>query len=177
LRHSEQPVWPTTPEIRHCFEQLSKAIDRKDNATLHSRLAVHINELFLAALELLAQHDVDLDPALSSSSRTVKLFLDDLSGNRDQLALPWTVNAMAQHCGLRVTAFTKYCRQITNLTPMHYVNRCRVHSAARLLIEEPGLSITDVATTCGFSTSQYFATAFRQHRGCSPKAYRAAEMS
>jgi AraC family L-rhamnose operon regulatory protein RhaS len=172
LRQNEQPVWTATPDIRRCFEQLSKAVERPEEASCRSRLLVHTNDLFFSILELLTNNDISLNPELSSSRRAVELFLDDLSGNRGQLALPWTVSALAEQCGLGVTAFTKYCYQLVNLTPMQYINRCRVQSAAQLLVEEPDLSITDVAAACGFSTSQYFATTFRKHQGSSPKAYR-----
>ncbi|NIA13149.1 MAG: helix-turn-helix domain-containing protein [Nitrospiraceae bacterium] len=172
LRHNEQPVWHTTPEVRHCFDQLSQAIDKSDGAGRQSRLTVHLNELFLAVLEMFTQRDIALDPGLSSSRRTVELFLDDLSADLDGLALPWTARAMAEHCGLGVTAFTQYCRQVTNRTPVRYLNHCRVQTAARLLTGAPDMTITDIALACGFRTSQYFATAFRQHQGCTPRAYR-----
>ena len=60
------------------------------------------------------------------------------------------------------------------MTPMNYLNSCRVAHAARLLLEAD-LSVTDVAMRCGFSTSQYFATVFKNHFGQTPRAYRAAE--
>jgi AraC family L-rhamnose operon regulatory protein RhaS len=71
-----------------------------------------------------------------------------------------------------VTALVEYVRAQANLSPMKYLNRCRIEHAGRLLREQPGRSITDVAFDCGFSSSQYFASQFRLHFGCTPRAYR-----
>jgi hypothetical protein len=45
-----------------------------------------------------------------------------------------------------------------NLSPMQYLNRVRAEAAAELLKTDK--KIIDIAMECGFSTSQYFATAF-----------------
>jgi AraC family L-rhamnose operon regulatory protein RhaS len=70
-----------------------------------------------------------------------------------------------------VTAFSKYCREIVNAGPVEFLNHCRLSVAARKLREDNGLSITDVAFACGFNSSQYFATRFRQRFQISPRQF------
>ena len=60
------------------------------------------------------------------------------------------------------------------MTPMQYLNHCRLSVAARLLKEQPERSITNIAVACGFSSSQYFATLFRRNFGVTPRAFRSA---
>jgi AraC family L-rhamnose operon regulatory protein RhaS len=79
---------------------------------------------------------------------------------------------VAQRCGLGTTQFVRYSRQLTNLTPMQYLNTCRLETAARMLVDLPERSVIDVALDCGFSSSQYFATVFRRQFGCTPRAFR-----
>jgi AraC family L-rhamnose operon regulatory protein RhaS len=79
---------------------------------------------------------------------------------------------MAENCGLGRSRFAAYCRQIINVSPMEYLTRCRVDAAAVLLANEPDKSITDIAFACGFQSSQYFATVFRQRQKCSPRDWR-----
>ncbi len=55
---------------------------------------------------------------------------------------------------------------------MHYLNHCRLDEAARLLAEHPDRSVIDVAMSCGFASSQYFATQFRRRFGVAPRDYR-----
>jgi AraC-like DNA-binding protein len=60
------------------------------------------------------------------------------------------------------------------MPPSEYHNRCRVERAYRILSINHEKTITDVAFECGFSSSQYFATAFRQHLGMAPNLSRKA---
>jgi AraC family L-rhamnose operon regulatory protein RhaS len=70
------------------------------------------------------------------------------------------------------TNFIHHTQQLVNLTPIQYLNHCRLTAAARLLKEEPDRSITGIALACGFASSQYFATLFRQKFGTAPRAFR-----
>ncbi|MBL7187721.1 MAG: helix-turn-helix transcriptional regulator [Phycisphaerae bacterium] len=172
LRHNEQPVWVSTPDIRHCFHQIARALDADREGSSISRLAAYLNELFVSILEMLRHKDISLDPSLSSTSRTVKLFLADLQSDLEHLAEPWTLRTMAEHCGLAETRFRHYCKILTNVTPVHFLERCRVDVASQMLIEKPQMTITQIAMACGFGSSQYFATVFKRHHADSPKAFR-----
>jgi len=172
MRHNEQPVWPSTPEIRHCFQQIGRVLDADKKDCGISRLVVHLNELFISILEMFRQKEILLDSYLSSTSRTVKLFLADLRNNPVALAEPWTLGSMAEHCNLAETRFRHYCKKLTNATPVKYLECCRVQTASRMLIENHRMTITEIAMACGFGSSQYFATVFKRHRGESPKAFR-----
>jgi AraC family L-rhamnose operon regulatory protein RhaS len=86
-------------------------------------------------------------------------------------ASDWDLASMAHQCGLSRSQFSQYCRQLTGMSPMQYLAHCRVEMAARLLVEQPASSITEVAYACGFNSSQYFATVFRRAKGCAPSAY------
>ena len=172
LRHNEQPVWQAGGELRHCFGRIARAVETDKDGDNISRLTVSLNELFVLLLDVFKSSKAALNESLSSSSRTVELFLADFRHSRDDLAAPWTVAEMAKHCGLGVTHFTHLVKQLTNLTPVQYLNRCRIDTACRLLREKQSMTVTRVAMGCGFSSSQYFAAVFRRHRGCTPRAFR-----
>lgn len=172
LRCNERPVWRTTDELRACFLKIAHAVEADRSGSAVSRLAVHLNELLVLILEMLRGYPVSLNESLTSTERTVELFLADLRPSLPNLAHPWTLESMAAQCGLGATRFVHHCKQITNMAPMQYLNRCRIEAAARLMLQEPGLSIAAVAEACGFSSSQYFATVFSRHHKCSPSDYR-----
>ncbi|MBN2562111.1 MAG: AraC family transcriptional regulator [Phycisphaerae bacterium] len=172
LRHNEQPVWRADEGIRRCFQRIAGAVECDRAGSQVSRLTVHLNELFVLVLELFRRRRVALDETLSSTSRTVELFLQDIRNDLEALAHPWSVHEMAEQCGLGVTRFVHHCRQLTNMTPMQYLNHCRVEAAAKLLCESKGDSVTTIAMRCGFSSSQYFSSMFRRHFGRSPREHR-----
>jgi len=168
LRHNERPVWNATPEVGRCFKRLGDIGATQGRPDL-TRLKLHINELILALGEMLSRRQIPLDESLSSTRRAVELFL---SGLPSQCAEPWTLEKMAERCGLGPTRFAWYCKQLSNLPPARYLARCRVENAARMLQANAKASITDVALANGFQSSQYFATVFRGLMGQTPRAFR-----
>src|SRR6266851_1320852 len=65
----------------------------------------------------------------------------------------WTLDMMAKQCGMGVTTFSKYARELVNTGPMEFLGQCRLQHAARQLSEQPSLSVTDIAFGNGFNSS------------------------
>jgi AraC family L-rhamnose operon regulatory protein RhaS len=170
LRHNEQLVWHADEEIARCYRKLGKAASLgATNPEAIARLKILINEFFIALAEMLEHRKPQLDESLSSSERTIRLFLKELPGRLDE---PWTLQSMAENCGLGRSRFAAYCRQITNVSPMEYLTRHRINAAAEMLVNRLEMNVTEVAFACGFQSSQYFATVFHQRLQCSPREWR-----
>jgi AraC-like DNA-binding protein len=169
FRQNEQPVWKATPEIKDCFVRIGKVIKYGEVKDEESKLRVLINSLLIALLEHFQAGKIHLDEELTESRRTVKLFLKSLE---DHFYEPWNLPGMASYCKLGTTRFTKYCVEISNCTPMEYINRIRLGKAARMLQEQPGISATNIAYHCGFSSVQYFTTVFKRYFRKTPQVFR-----
>jgi AraC family transcriptional regulator, 4-hydroxyphenylacetate 3-monooxygenase operon regulatory protein len=172
LSHNERPVWPATPDVVACFQRITRAVTANRRGSAISMLSAYINELFALVLDLLRKQKAPLDPGLTTSRRTVEMFLKELHDSPEQQAEVWPLERMAQRCGMGTTHFGNLCKRITNMTPVEYLNYCRVETASALLVGAPDRSITDVAFACGFQSSQYFATVFRRLKGVSPREIR-----
>lgn len=172
LLQDENPVWNATPAITHSFRELARTVEAWNQPHAVSRLATYLNQLFLSILDTLSEQPTHESPNLTSRQRMVELFLHEVENNPAITREPWTINSMAEHCGMGVTAFSQYCRELVNTGPMEYLNQFRLEFAARELRAEPETSITDIAYRNGFNASQYFATRFRQRFGCTPSDYR-----
>jgi len=169
LRENEQPVWPGTPEIGRCFTDIGQLIESSREGTLpSSRLTLLVNEVFVCLLELLRAQNPRRKTSLTLGERSVSMFLERL---KNELHEPWTLELMAEKSGLARTRFAHHCRKLTNLTPMGYLQQQRVEKAKHLLAN-PKHSITDIALECGFASSAYFSSVFRQHAHCSPRQFR-----
>jgi|SRR5271165_2481975 len=169
LRHNEQPVWKVDAQIGHCFERIAALVAGPEPQRGQTRLQLLINELLLMMLEMMRSRSVPLDKKLSTTRRTVELFLASLP---DHLGKPWTLDGMAHQCGLGRTRFADHCRQITNVAPVEYLMNCRMDAARRLLRAETSRSVSDIGFACGFQSSQYFTTVFRRRTRLSPREYR-----
>ncbi|MBC8010902.1 MAG: helix-turn-helix transcriptional regulator [Burkholderiales bacterium] len=96
-----------------------------------------------------------------------------LQALHDESETPLTVAALARVAGLGTTQFTKRFVEETGVTPTIYRRHRRVERA-RALLAAGRHSIVEVAQLTGFSSSQNFATVFRQVEGLTPGAFAAA---
>jgi AraC-like DNA-binding protein len=172
LRRNEHPVWNSTPAIAQSFRELARNVAAWEQPHAISRLAVHLNQLLISILDALTEQQTHENEQLITRRRAVEIFLSDLEHERVNAGEPWTLDRLAAHCGMGVTAFSKYCREIVNVGPVEFLNRCRLIRAARRLQEDPNISITEIALACGFNSSQYFATSFAKRFHVSPTEYR-----
>lgn len=168
LRTRHEPVWNGSPQLSRAFERLIDLLDTPAPAR-QTRLAVMINELLVVALETLTDQLPEQTVVLRESRQTVQRFLHGLPGRIDH---PWTLATMAAACGLGRSQFATHCQALTNMTPINYLTASRIGVAQRMLLEHPALSITDISSRCGFSSSQYFAGIFRRDTGHTPSEFR-----
>ncbi len=168
LRQNEQPVWKVTPDIRKCFQRIGQLIVQGEPPN-DSWIFIYINEILMHLLNLFRRGPLHLNESLTNVSRTVELFIKDLN---ESFFEGWILESMAAHCGLGVTRFVHYFKQLTNSTPMQYLISVRLETAAKYLIEKPDMTVNDICYDCGFSSSQYFSTIFHKQFGCSPTEYR-----
>jgi AraC family L-rhamnose operon regulatory protein RhaS len=171
LSQNEQPVWPANEAVADAFARLADLLGKEDPAANEARLKLHVNELLIAVNELLQAQHIALDAYLTTSQRAVELFLAALPRRVEQA---WDLEGMAAACGLSRSQFSTYCKQITNMTPIEYLRHCRMQAAVKQLERDPEAPITQIAFDCGFNSSQYFASVFRDHFGCAPTDYREA---
>lgn len=169
MRQNDQWLWKGNVKIRECFAKIGQVVDEDQNGSHSSKIRLLINELLLLVLEVMDSKNMVFNEALTDSSRSVKLFLNELEKN---LSESWTIEKMAESAGVGLTRFTYHCRQLTNTTPMRYLGMKRLELAKTLLLESPNLSVAEVAYSCGFATSQYFSTVFKKQEKCTPVEYR-----
>lgn len=84
---------------------------------------------------------------------------------------PFTVRDVSAAVGLSTVRLQTRFRRELHCAVGEYRTRARLHAARRLL-QDNDTRITDIAYRLGFSSSQYFATVFRQYLGVTPSQYR-----
>jgi AraC family L-rhamnose operon regulatory protein RhaS len=175
LLYNPQPVCPANSKMVNCWEQLFHAVQDNQEGNHFSQIAVAVNELLLLLLMFLRGNERDKKheavSALPPALHTVKLFWDDLKNIPSLLEKEWSVKDMANLCRMSESHFTQCCRKLTNKSPSHLLNHCRIQHALFLMTHDPQKSITDIALDCGFTTSQYFATVFKKITGQTPSHY------
>jgi len=78
---------------------------------------------------------------------------------------------LAVRAHLSPNHFIRTFKQHYGSTPMRYLNRLRIERA-RELLRGSGRDMTDIALSCGFGDSNYFARVFKAVEGLTPREYR-----
>lgn len=78
---------------------------------------------------------------------------------------------LAGRAGLSVSRFKARFKDEVGIPPADYMARQKVAKATEML-QTTGMPITQVAYSLGYSSSQYFATAFRRYTGKTPSRAR-----
>lgn len=79
--------------------------------------------------------------------------------------------AIAQHVSMSPDYLTDCFHQELGITPIAYLNRCRIR-AARELLDSTDRAVTDIALSVGFADVSHFTRTFHRDVGLSPRTYR-----
>ncbi|WP_433615862.1 AraC family transcriptional regulator [Paenibacillus cellulositrophicus] len=89
----------------------------------------------------------------------------------DHYAEPLKLKELAGQINMSEGHFCRFFKQMTQKSPVEYVNHYRVLKACKLL-ENTDKKIVEVAMDVGFDNLSYFITVFKHHKGCTPSKYR-----
>lgn len=81
-------------------------------------------------------------------------------------------SAIAMSAGVSESECLRCFHTIIGTTPIQYLRQFRIQRSAQMLTNS-SLSVSEIATRCGFQDVSYFTKTFRELRGCAPSEYRA----
>ncbi len=81
-----------------------------------------------------------------------------------------TLESTAEHCGLSYSYLSRVFKKGTSMSFSDYLNFVRVNSSVKLLATDQ--SITDIALSCGFSSTSYYIKTFKAQKNISPNKFR-----
>lgn len=117
----------------------------------------------------------DLGINLSPPSVKTKRFLDRLSvvfeHVQNNCSEDITASDMARLCNMSPCYFSRMFKSVTRKSFSEYLNFVRISKAEKMLAATDK-NITEIAYSCGFSSSSYFIQQFKKHKGASPRSYR-----
>ena len=147
--------------IQRTLHLLFAAYDRIDDPL---RIVSVRNLLIRFLLDVIhASHYVE--SGISPCICDVRQFIEE---NLDQ---PLVVADLATRAGLSESRFKARFKAETGIPPIDYVMRKKV-DRAKVLLRNGNHSVTNVAMSLGFSTTQYFATVFKRYTGRTPSSLR-----
>jgi AraC family L-rhamnose operon regulatory protein RhaS len=167
LRQTEKFVSRGNKAIGDAFIQIGHIALDENVVQKESELRLLINIILINLLEIFKKGTFPLDETLIEAKRTVEYFIEDLNNSYHH---PWTLDLMARYCHLGKTRFSTFFKELTNLSPIEYLNRLRIAKSMELL-RNNNVPVTEIAYTSGFSSVQYFSNVFRKINGVSPRNF------
>ena len=134
----------------------------------HTRaLVVSLEAQIRKDLPLVAYRQLTLEPFKDKEKAAVLRFIAN-NYTEAQLDLESVVDATGVNRG----KVNDLLRAELGLTFTGYVNKLRLTEASRLLTEQSGAAIAEIAYAVGYGNVSYFNKLFREEYGCTPKAFR-----
>ena len=87
-----------------------------------------------------------------------------------------TLDMLAEKVSINKFYMAHAFKREYGVSPINYLISCRIREGKKLL-SETDLSLSQIATVLGFSSSSYFSQSFRNAEGISPTEYRKANQS
>ena len=87
-----------------------------------------------------------------------------------------SLSDLASHMNMSQAYVSRLFKKLAACNFKDYLVKVRLDNASRLLLEEPGKSISDIAAAVGFNTSRTFTNAFSTAFGMTPTEYRHSKL-
>mgnify|MGYP006268366381 CR=1 FL=1 len=84
---------------------------------------------------------------------------------------PLNLSDIAATAGMGKSSFSQAFKEISGTTFIAYLTQCRL-SAARRLLQQPELSISEIANLVGYDDPNYFSRLFKGQHGVTPANFR-----
>lgn len=98
--------------------------------------------------------------------RLVKTVNDSLpTGN-------YSVNDIASKLNMSEQTFRRRLAKVTGESPKSFISAIQMELAAKLLADSPDMTISEIATRCGYGDNTSFGRVFRKTYGASPTQFR-----
>jgi len=87
------------------------------------------------------------------------------------IAEPLTLQGMCHLFGISQPYLSRLFRKHTNLSFNEYVTNLRINEAKRLMREQPGMLLKDIAEIVGYQDQHYFSRIFKSITGIAPSEF------
>jgi AraC family carnitine catabolism transcriptional activator len=139
---------------------------------LGRRLAVAVADQLVHSRSVEEPGQARLPPSARYGTADPRL-LAAIQAMEEQCEEPLAITALAEIAGVSVRQFERLFSAALGERPMGFYGRLRLEKAERL-ITYSGLSISEIALACGYSSLPLFSRSFRRHFGRPPSALRAS---
>lgn len=150
-------------EVQTLFRQLATEERKKEDDYQEMQQLYFRQLLILISRHVQNRSQTKLDPTLGLVQDIAKYISEHVA---EDLSLA----SLSKRYALSACYLSRMFGAVTGIGLNEYINISRV-TAAEKLLQTTDKSITDIALSCGFNDSNYFAAVFKRIKGITPKKY------
>ncbi|ASS65427.1 MULTISPECIES: AraC family transcriptional regulator [unclassified Paenibacillus] len=139
------------------------------DALSHDRFLVAFTELLLLIREFSLKPQAEGSDPSSAKQASAQRVISYIEAN---FAEDITLEGMAAELHVNKHYLAKLFKEVTGLTPFHYLYQRRVNEAKVLFAMDRQRPVTDIAYRVGFKHGSHFSKTFKKYTGMSPDLYR-----
>jgi len=164
LRNFSHRLFTGTERVKFLFQRLFNLYDNlpRNTAQRHLNLRSTVLELLLALIE------ADNSPFHLHNPEPIKSTITEMLNHPER---EYSTDELLRKSALSPSALTSLFKQTTGLPPHAFLLECRIQRAKELL-QRSQKSVTQIAVSLGFSSSQHLAMHFKRATGMTPTAWR-----
>lgn len=152
------------------FVECVKSIDKAFHSDKDSRVLEMLGEIYRLCAKLVERIAHTEQRQMSSEKQLQAMYrmTGFIQGNYANKV------SIEEIAGAGLVCRSKCCRlfrEFLGKTPVEYLTEYRIYKSLELL-KSTDKSITDIAVSCGFCGSSYYAETFKRLMGCTPGEYR-----
>ncbi|MGG7096501.1 AraC family transcriptional regulator [Clostridium sardiniense] len=123
-------------------------------------------------LGIILKHELYINKNKNTKRNQQKIlqFKKVLSIIENEYSNPISLEDLSRAAGMTPKYFCRFFHEMTNKTPIEYLNYYRIESASEQLITTD-LPVTEIAFNCGFNDVSYFIKTFKKYKNVTPKKY------
>lgn len=164
------PTFGYHPEMEKIFSIIQRIINLPEKTHMYSRLEVMSGICTILSM-LLQQNYTIPDRSDFHISRHQNTLIDADKYLRNHYNENVDLEYLSRVSGLHPTYFHKLFTAAYGCTPLQKLNSYRIANATGYLISTTR-SIGEIATSCGFSSQNYFTIKFKEYTGMTPTQFR-----
>jgi AraC-like DNA-binding protein len=151
-----------TPELLDCVLRLMRLIERPSEIAVLADL-IH-REILYRLLSGSAGNSLRQIARLGSQGQRVSKVVAWL---REHFRQPLRIDQLAKMTGMGVSTLHRHFHELTDMSPIQYQKRLRLHEARRLMLEE-SYEVGTAALDVGYESSTQFSREYRRLFGEAP---------
>lgn len=154
------------PENLNSFMQIFEQIENEENKKQSGYTEME-QLCFRQLLILISRYCTDDDKSLSEPFTMVQCIAKYISENYNA---DLSLETLSKKYCVSTSHLSRLFKNITGVGINEYINISRITAAEKMLLGTD-ISVTEIATKCGFNDSSYFSYVFKKLKGITPKKY------